>query len=217
MFTGLIEETGKIEKLTRGRNSAVVTIAAKLVLDGIKIGDSIAVDGACLTVSGFTPRTFTADIMHETLNRTSFRYARSGSAVNLERAMPSDGRFGGHIVTGHVDGTGSIAKIVCDGIAVVYTLRAPPPLIRYIVEKGSVALDGISLTVASVDRSKSEFSVSVIPHTLNNTALRSKRSGAAVNIECDVTAKYIESLTTCNASRGVDKKFLYDCGFTEEQ
>lgn len=215
MFTGLIEETGRIENIVRGSNSAVITVAAETVLDGIKIGDSVAVDGVCLTVCAFTRRTFTADVMHETLDRTSLRFASVGRAVNLERAMPANGRLGGHIVTGHIDGVGKIVKTVCDGNAVVYTLRAPPSLMRYIAEKGSITLDGISLTVASVARARNEFTVSVIPHTRDGTTMRHKRAGDAVNIECDVTAKYIESLSA-NASRGVDKKLLYDCGFTEE-
>ena len=179
MFTGIIEEMGTVRRLDRTPISCRLTIAATLVLQGTQIGDSIAVNGVCLTVTDLQKDAFTADVMPETLRRSSLGILRSGSSVNLERAMAANGRFGGHIVSGHIDGTGTIASKV-------------PDLVRYIVEKGSIAIDGISLTVASV--TKSSFSVSLIPHTGACTTLLSKRPGDPVNLETDVIGKYVEKL-----------------------
>ena len=181
MFTGIIEEMGTVRRLDRTPISCQLTIAATLVLQGTQIGDSIAVNGVCLTVTDLQKDAFTADVMPETLRRSSLGILRSGSSVNLERAMVANGRFGGHIVSGHIDGTGTIASKVPEGNAQ-----------RYIVEKGSIAIDGISLTVASV--TKSSFSVSLIPHTGTCTTLLSKRPGDPVNLETDVIGKYVEKL-----------------------
>ena len=161
MFTGIIEEMGTVRRLDRTPISCRLTIAATLVLQGTQIGDSIAVNGVCLTVTDLQKDAFTADVMPETLRRSSLGILRSGSSVNLERAMAANGRFGGHIVSGHIDGTGTIASKVPEGNAQIVTISAAPNLLRYIVEKGSIAIDGISLTVASV--TKSSFSVSLIP------------------------------------------------------
>ena len=192
MFTGIIEEKGKIESIKSGRDSAVLTISADKIMDDVKTGDSIAVNGVCLTVISITAKGFTADVMHETLDRSSLRILRAGSYVNLERAMPVCGRFGGHIVAGHIDGTGKITGIKKDGNAVWYTVHTEDNILRYIVEKGSVAIDGISLTVAKI--SGKDFSVSIIPHTLKETALNEKKVGDIVNLENDVIGKYVEKL-----------------------
>ena len=190
MFTGIIEEVGKIRQIKKGMNSAVVTIGAQKVLIDVQIGDSIAVNGICLTVTSYTKKDFTADVMHESLRRSSLFQAKIGSHVNLERAMPANGRFGGHIVSGHVDGTGVIQSIVLDANAIWYKIRASADILYYIVEKGSITIDGISLTVTRVE--KEYFSVSIIPHTLGETNLIDKRIGDMVNLENDCVGKYIE-------------------------
>ncbi|MCI9361266.1 MAG: riboflavin synthase [Hungatella sp.] len=194
MFTGIVEEVGTVERIRKGRDSAVVTIHGKKVLEGTKVGDSIAVNGICLTVislSGYGD-SFSADVMHETLNRSSLAGLTGGSHVNLERAMKADGRFGGHMVAGHVDGIGRIRCIRRDDTAVWYTIQAGAEILRYVVEKGSVAIDGISLTVAKV--SETDFSVSTIPHTLRETILQEKKEGDVVNLETDIIGKYVEKL-----------------------
>lgn len=192
MFTGIIEEIGTVRAVRRGAHSAVLDIQAETALEGSKVGDSIAVNGVCLTVTAMAADGFRADVMHETLNRSSLSQLSAGTHVNLERAMAADGRFGGHIVSGHIDGTGTVADIRRDDNAVWYTVAAPERLLRYIVEKGSVALDGVSLTVASV--SGDCFRVSIIPHTAGHTVLSEKRPGALVNIENDIIGKYVERL-----------------------
>lgn len=192
MFTGIVEEIGTIERIQRGRYSAVLTIQAEKVLEGTKIGDSIAVNGICLTVTALFSNSFSADAMHETLNRTSLVGLKNGSHVNLERAMPMDGRFGGHIVAGHVDGVGRITEIRRDDTAVWFTVQAEPSILRYIVEKGSVAMDGISLTVAQVQQDR--FSISAIPHTVEQTVLKERAVGDPINLETDVIGKYVEKL-----------------------
>ena len=151
MFTGIVEEMGVLKSIRKGAHSAILEIQAKVVLKDIHLGDSIAVNGVCLTATSFSPTGFTADVMHETLNRSSLASLRPGHRVNLERAMAANGRFGGHIVAGHVDGVGRIANIRRDDTAVWYTVHAEPEILRYVVEKGSITIDGISLTVAAVD------------------------------------------------------------------
>lgn len=192
MFTGIVEETGCIRSVQRGTVSSFIEIKAEKVISSTNIGDSIAVNGVCLTVTDLTGDTFRADVMNETLSRSSLGSLRPGSLVNLERAMAVDGRFGGHIVSGHIDGTGTITDIKRDGIAIWYTICADVGIMRYIVEKGSVAVDGISLTVAAV--SDSDFKISVIPHTAARTILGSKKSGDTVNLENDIIGKYVEKL-----------------------
>ncbi len=192
MFTGIVEETGRVVAMRKGTTSTTIEVAASTVLENTKVGDSIATNGVCLTVTSLTPSTYTADVMNETLRRSSLGELHAGDIVNLERAMAADGRFGGHIVSGHIDGCGTVQHIKADGNAVWYTIGAGPELMRYIVEKGSVALDGISLTVAQV--ANSSFKVSVIPHTREVTSLRDKRSGSKINIECDIIGKYVEKL-----------------------
>ena len=215
MFTGLFEEMGTIRAVRRGRSSSVLSIGASMVLSDLKIGDSVAVNGVCLTATGKDDGGFTADVMHETLNRSSLGTLVPGSRVNLERAMAADGRFGGHIVSGHIDGTGTIAALRKDDNAVWYTVQATPSLLRYIVEKGSVTIDGISLTVASVEPDR--FSVSIIPHTAAVTILGQKRVGDIVNLETDIIGKYAEKLLcpqqeTQQQSK-ITLKFLASNGF----
>lgn len=192
MFTGIIEEVGTIASIRKGAHSCVLTVRAKTVLEDVHLGDSIATNGVCLTVTSFTRDTFSADVMHETLNRSSLGKLRVGSPVNLERAMAANGRFGGHIVSGHIDGIGTIASIKEDDNAVWYSISSSPEILRLIVEKGSIAIDGISLTVASVDSKR--FSVSIIPHTRAQTNLASKKPGDVVNLENDCIGKYVERL-----------------------
>lgn len=192
MFTGIVEEMGTIRSIRRGAHSAVLSIGAKTILSDLKVGDSVAVNGVCLTATGKDSGGFTADVMHETLDRSSLGALSVGSHVNLERAMAADGRFGGHIVSGHIDGTGCITGLRKDDNAVWYTVEASPALLRYIVEKGSVTIDGISLTVAFVETDR--FSVSIIPHTAAVTVLGEKRPGDVVNLETDIIGKYVEKL-----------------------
>ncbi|MDO5133024.1 MAG: riboflavin synthase [Eubacteriales bacterium] len=192
MFTGIVEEIGTIRRIQKGRASAVLTIAARKVLEDAQIGDSIAVNGICLTVTSLADGAFTADVMHETLRRTSLSGLAPGSRVNLERAMAADGRFGGHIVAGHVDGVGRITDMRKDDNAVWYTFRAEPGVLRYIVEKGSITVDGISLTVAQVG--PDSFSISAIPHTVRQTVLQDRKTGDIVNLETDIIGKYVEKL-----------------------
>lgn len=196
MFTGIIEETGTVVSVRKGSVSSRITFAASVVLGDVHEGDSIAVNGVCLTATDITPKTFAADVMAETMRRSSLGDLRSGDRVNMERAMLCGGRFGGHIVSGHIDGTGTVVSMKREENAVWVTVSAGPSLIKYIVEKGSVALDGISLTVASV--SESEFKVSIIPHTASETTLLSKQPGSRINIECDMIGKYVEKLLGLN-------------------
>lgn len=215
MFTGIIEEVGTVREIRRGQTSSFIEIQAKTVLSDVRLGDSIAVNGVCLTVTEFSADSFRADVMNETLNRSSLGSLRGGSHVNLERAMPANGRFGGHIVSGHIDGTGVITDIRRDGISVWYTIGTTAAVMRYIVEKGSVAIDGISLTVAKV--TDSSFSVSIIPHTAEQTVLSYKKIGDAVNLENDIIGKYIEKLmnpqNTPKEPNGITMDFLAENGF----
>lgn len=210
MFTGIVEEIGSIQEIKKGARQTVFSIKASKVLEDANIGDSIAVNGVCLTVTTLNGNAFTADVMNETLSRSSLGTLRSGSPVNLERAMPANGRFGGHIVSGHIDGTGRIASLSRDGNAVWFRITAEKKLLRYIVEKGSIAIDGISLTVAKLDGES--FSVSIIPHTMGETVLGSKKAGDIVNLENDIIAKYVEKLMGHN-EEGVTPSLLARNGF----
>ncbi|MBQ5998731.1 MAG: riboflavin synthase [Treponema sp.] len=209
MFTGIIEEVGKILAVGAGH----IKVQAIKVLEGTKIGDSIAVNGVCLTVTSMTADSFTADVMNETLSRTNLGSQKKGCGVNLERAMAADGRFGGHIVSGHVDGTGKIEKMQNDGNAVWVYISCSKEIISLIIEKGSITIDGISLTVAKV--SDLDFAVSVIPHTGEETTLLSKKIGDVVNLENDIVGKYVKKLLSHNSSeldslsqKEKDAKFL---------
>ena len=195
MFTGIIEEVGKIKNIQDGTNYKL-TIAASKILEDIHLGDSIAVNGICLTAIKWDNDSFTVDVM---------------SFVNLERALAANGRFGGHIVSGHIDGTGEIINIRRDANAVWYKIKTSEKIMEFIIEKGSIAIDGISLTVAKVDRSA--FYVSVIPHTLENTILLSKKPGDIVNLENDIVGKYIKSFTDKNSNSPLCESFLKSNGF----
>ena len=198
MFTGLIAALGTVERLADGSTSCRLTVRAPQLLSGVKIGDSIAVNGVCLTVVHLRGDTFTADVMPETVRRTTLHLLQPGDRVNLEKALrPTDG-LDGHIVQGHVEGVGTIQQIISEGNARVYRIQAPGELLRYIVEKGSIAVDGISLTVTETD--DSGFGVSLIPHTAKMTTLGYKSAGDAVNLETDILARYVEKML------GMDKK-----------
>ena len=199
MFTGIVEELGTIKNLRISGHSGVITISAKKVLKGTQIGDSIAVNGICLTVTSMSDDYFSADIMAETVRRSSLKNAATGDKVNLERAMAANGRFGGHIVSGHVDGVGTITDMKREENAIWVTVSADEEILKYIVEKGSVCLDGISLTVAAV--SDTDFKVSVIPHTGEETTLLKKKTGSPVNIENDIVGKYIEHFINYDSSK----------------
>lgn len=192
MFTGIVEEIGIIRSIGPSGASGEISIRADKVLEGTAVGDSIAVNGICLTVTGFVSGGFTADVMPETIRRSSLKDAAAGDRVNLERAMAAEGRFGGHIVSGHIDGTGTVRALRKEGNAVWVTIEAGPEILRLVVEKGSIAIDGISLTVAEVtDRG---FRVSIIPHTGEETTLLKRREGERVNLETDIIGKYVEKL-----------------------
>lgn len=223
MFTGIIEEIGKVEAVAKGSNSAVITIAAVKVLEDTKIGDSIAVNGVCLTVTSISGRKFSADVMAETLRRSSLGSLKHGSMVNLERAMATNGRFGGHIVSGHIDGVGVISSFEKEDNAVWVEIETPAKILRYIVEKGSITIDGISLTVAKL--TDSSFAVSVIPHTGEETTLLNRNPGDIVNLENDIVGKYVERLMNFktddrdnkseekNNSDSITMNFLNEHGF----
>lgn len=218
MFTGIVEEIGTILSIKKGVKSSVLTISGDLIFEDMHIGDSIAVNGVCLTVTNKTKESFTADVMAETLRRSSLGSLKAGSKVNLERAMAANGRFGGHIVSGHIDGTGEIESFVREDNAVWVTVKTPVKLLKYIIEKGSIAIDGVSLTVAYVDNRC--FKVSLIPHTAANTILLSKKAGDIVNLENDIVGKYIEKLMHFDEqveedtkTTGISMDFLAKNGF----
>ncbi|MBQ5446808.1 MAG: riboflavin synthase [Lachnospiraceae bacterium] len=211
MFTGLVEEIGTISKINMGAKSGTIFIDADKILKGTKVGDSICVNGVCLTATSVNNGMFSADVMAETFRRSSLGSLNRGSHVNLERAMAADGRFGGHIVSGHIDGTGTIESVKPEENAIWYTIKAPKEILDFIVMKGSIAIDGISLTVAYID--DSVFKVSIIPHTAKETILQFKKAGDIVNLENDVVGKYVEKLLfnrerddRSNSGRIKDKK-----------
>ena len=189
MFTGIVEELGKLVSLEMGADSGVITIEAEKVLEGTQLGDSIAVNGVCLTARAFGNGTFAADVMPETLRKSNLGNLKRGNLVNLERAMTLGGRLGGHLMLGHVDATGKVVSVRPEGTAVVYTMLAPEQVRRYILPQGSIGVDGISLTVARLEGDK--FSVSLIPHTLKVTTLGHNGVGYEVNLEADVLGKYV--------------------------
>ena len=215
MFTGIVEEKGIIRSLNINGSSGTIRIEARKVLEGTSIGDSIAVNGICLTVTSMGDGFFTADVMAETVRRSSLGILSQGSEVNLERAMAANGRFGGNIVSGHIDGTGTVRSLVREENAIWVTIETPPEILKYIVHKGSICIDGISLTVASVG--SDNFKVSVIPHTGSETTLLSKRPGSPVNLENDIIAKYVERLMNYkeeenNSSSGITMEMLAELG-----
>ena len=214
MFTGIIEEVGHVKSLHRGAKSFTLEIEAEKVLEGTLVGDSIATNGVCLTVTSLTGHGFTADVMPETVSRTALGELVSGSPVNLERALSLQTRLGGHIVSGHIDGTGRITDRRQDDTALWLTIECDSKLLRYIIEKGSVTLQGVSLTVARVDARS--FAVSLIPHTQAATTLHQAKVGDLVNIENDIIAKYVEKLlgkAPDNGSDLLDKMEKYGFSF----
>lgn len=208
VFTGIVEEIGSILNIRRGIKSSILTIKASKVMEDVNIGDSIAVNGVCLTVVSFAKDCFTADVMSETLNRSSLGNLSIGSEVNLERALSVNSRFGGHIVSGHIDGTGTIISIRRDDNAVWYEIKANRDILKYIIEKGSITIDGISLTVAKVMNDR--FSVSIIPHTFKNTILHKKNSGEIVNLENDIIGKYIDKFLNFKSEEQEEDKITMD-------
>jgi riboflavin synthase len=192
MFTGIVEETGAIRNLVSGQFSAALTVEAARVLDGIRLGDSIAVNGACLTVTGFSAGSFTVDVMYETLRKTNLGRLQAGSRVNLERALAMGDRLGGHLVAGHVDAAGVILSLQDKGIATEMWVAAPGELEQYLIPQGSVTLDGVSLTIAALK--EGALMVGLIPHTRETTTLGGKKTGDLLNIEADLLGKYVSSL-----------------------
>ena len=213
MFTGIVEEKGSVRYMQLTGESGVLAVKAKKVLERTKIGDSIAVNGVCLTVTSLQPDGFTADVMAETIRRSSLGSCKVGSQVNLERAMAADGRFGGHIVSGHIDGTGVIRSLIREENAIWVSIGTSPQILHLIVEKGSICIDGISLTVAYVDDHC--FKVSIIPHTQQVTALHDRKVGDIVNLECDIIGKYVEKLMR-PAPAAEEQKTKKESGITED-
>lgn len=225
MFTGLVEEVGTMKSIGRKGEAMLLGISGTVVTEGLKLGDSIAVNGVCLTAVSFDKGHFTVDVMPQTYRHSNLKELRPGSPVNLERAMAANGRFGGHIVQGHVDGTGKITRIQRDQNAVIYEIEPlDESIFRYIIPQGSIAIDGISLTVTRVEHGR--FGVSIIPHTLAETALVHKREGDTVNLECDCIGKYVEHLLKYGRMNGsgsapdrrrvesaIDMSFLNSHGF----
>ncbi len=215
LFTGIIEEKGTIKSISKGNETIVLTVTAEEVLKDVNLGDSIAVNGVCLTVTSFSKREFSVDVMPETFRSSTLRLLNNRDFVNLERAMAAGGRFGGHFVSGHVDGTGTIIEKRPERNAIYYTIALPDHLMRYFMLKGSVCVDGTSLTIFEV--TKSTITVSLIPHTAEHTILGSKGTGDIVNIECDMLAKYVHNMlspkeeTTQKSKLSLD--FLQEHGF----
>jgi riboflavin synthase len=192
LFTGIIEEIGVLRGIKRGSDSAQLVIEAAKVLEDSRIGDSIAVNGVCLTAVSFEQGLFTADVMSETLAKSNLGLLRSGDRVNLERALRLGDRLGGHLVSGHIDGVGTITGLAKKDIATLVTVSAPREIMRYMIKKGSVAIDGTSLTIVDVETGS--FQVSLIPHTAKATVLGQKKEGDTVNLEADIIGKYVEKL-----------------------
>jgi riboflavin synthase len=211
MFTGIVEEMGSVKELRRDAGAARLTISADVVLGNTVVGDSICVNGVCLTVVDLTNREFSADIAMETLKITNLGELRSGSKINLERALQLSARIGGHLVSGHVDAIGRIRNKREEGNGWRFFLDAPENVLRYVIKKGSIAIDGISLTVADVD--KSGFSIAIIPHTAKLTTLGFKSAGESVNLESDIIGKYVERLLSGRGEGGVSLELLQKNGF----
>lgn len=213
MFTGLIEEVGTIYNVKKGKDYAEVTINAKGIWDDLKLGDSISTNGVCLTVTHFNGNAFTVDVMTETMRKSNLNHLASGDKVNLERALRLSDRLGGHIVSGHTDGVGVINKRYQEGNAIWIEVKVPDDLLKYIINKGSIALDGISLTVAGL--TKDGFKVSIIPHTGSETTLLNKETGYEVNIECDLFGKYVERFMNFSNQKELKEKTI-DINFLKE-
>lgn len=213
MFTGIVEELGIVRIVRLLPESGQITVEGRIVLSGTQIGDSIAINGVCLTVIRQSEREFTVDVMAETLAKTNLVELKNGNRVNLERALQLQTRLGGHLVSGHIDGVGTIRRITSWGIAQVYEISAPPTILSYILPKGSIAIDGISLTVIDVE--SEYFTVSLIPHTFEQTTLGLKEIGASVNLETDLIGKYVARFMGLNTTSSKNKQDL-SLGFLAE-
>lgn len=215
VFTGIVEEIGIIRDIKNRGESYRISIQCSKIMEGLNIGHSICVNGICLTVTEFDSRSFLADVMPETLRSTNLADLKIGGRVNLERAMSSEGRFGGHLVSGHIDGVGIIKSIITEKNAVWFTINAAHEILRYVILKGSIAIDGISLTVQHVDMHS--FKISIIPHSLSITILQYKKEGDKVNIECDMIGKYVlkfvKELNQVKEDKTIDLDFLLNNGF----
>lgn len=212
MFTGIIEEIGKIKAIRQHKQAMQLTIEAVNIMSDIKLGDSISVSGVCLTVTNFGGQWFTVDVMPETFVATTLSIEKEGGLVNLERALAVGGRLGGHFVTGHIDGIGEIISITPLDNAVNYKIKLKDELLQYCVHKGSIAVDGTSLTIFGVD--KTSIKIALIPHTVTNTVLGHKKVGSKVNIECDMLGKYVRSLLVkTDTDRIISQEFLTKHGF----
>ncbi|WP_042349815.1 riboflavin synthase [Bacillus massiliigorillae] len=212
MFTGIVEDMGKVSAMTQGPNSMQLTIQSSKIVEDVHLGDSIAVNGVCLTVISFTKGSFTVDVMPETVKATSIQSVRIGSVVNLERAMSANGRFGGHFVSGHVDGTGIILRKQKRENAVYIDIRIDESISKYCIPKGSIAIDGISLTIFGIEKQK--LTVSLIPHTYEKTLLGLKKENDVVNIENDLLGKYvIHQMERNHSTTTISKEFLLQNGF----
>ncbi|KPH75158.1 riboflavin synthase [Oceanobacillus caeni] len=216
MFTGIIEEIGTVKKIQKVSDQAVtMTISSSKILEDVGLGDSISVNGICLTVTHFTSDYFEVDAMPETIKATSLNSLKKGSSVNLERAMAANGRFGGHFVSGHIDATGKIVKKKKEQNAIYYDIEIPNDLTKYILPKGSITVDGTSLTIFGIQ--KSIFTISLIPHTAKETILGEKEEGDIVNIECDMLAKYVQKMLQNDDHEQkvnrISKDFLQQNGF----
>lgn len=221
MFTGIIEELGQVISLKKGNKSATLTLKGNKIFEDLKLGDSVAVNGVCLTATKISGNTFMADVMNETFHRSSLGNLKKGDVVNLERAMAANGRFGGHIVAGHVDDVGELVSIKKDDNAVWFTIKASKKIMKYCIEKGSITLDGISLTIAKL--TQDTLSVSMIPHTIENTNFGVKKIGDLINLENDMVGKYIDKLihftkeeleeTNKTQSAGLTMEMLRNAGF----
>lgn len=217
MFTGIVEEIGTVRGIQKSQEAMELIITANKILEDINLGDSISINGVCLTVTRYTNQEAHFDVMPETYKATNLHQLQRGSQVNLERAMASGGRFGGHMVSGHIDGVGKIVEKKTESNAVYYKIELPKDLLAYFVFKGSVGVDGTSLTVFGVD--DSSITISLIPHTVDHTVLGPKKVGDAVNIECDMIGKYVANFLTkqfsneSQGSSGISKSFLQENGF----
>ena len=211
MFTGIIEEVGRVKALSKGPKSLRLTVQAHTVLEDTNLGDSIATNGVCLTVTDQSKDTFSVDVMYETLNRSTLKALSMGSVVNLERALTLHTRLGGHMMSGHVDGVGTIKKIEKEDIATKMTIHVPKDLTKYMIEKGSIGVDGISLTLVHVHEDR--FVISLIPHTSMQTTLWQKRVGDEVNIEVDLIGKYVEKLLGTKKSSNLTEEVLKNYGY----
>lgn len=211
MFTGIIEEIGSISSIQHKATTLLITIHANKVLQDVKLGDSIAVNGVCLTVTSFTKNSFTVDVMPVTYHDTTLATLNNGSSVNLERAMAANGRFGGHVVSGHIDGVGTISNKVKTGNAILYTINLDKNLALFCIKKGSIAIDGTSLTI--VDVTMDSVQVSIIPHTQSESIIGNKVVGDKVNLECDIMAKQVAKFNSNQPSSNISADFLREHGF----